>query len=206
MRGIPATFVAVLTAVMILLGYFVSLPALESARTLLLGWAVTLVSVAAIVGVFNLVAVHWRKLFIPGRERDVYSAFFLLAFFVTLVVGLWLSPSDAQYQHIVTSIQAPVEISLMAVVAVSLAYGVLRMLQRRRDLMTILFVLSVLFFLILESGILAPLAYNPLLKQILHLVNRIPLAGARGILLGIALGSLTTGLRVLFGSDRPYRG
>jgi hypothetical protein len=31
-------------------------------------------------------------------------------------------------------------------------------------------------------------------------------AGARGILLGVALGTLTTGLRVLFGADRLYGG
>jgi len=31
-------------------------------------------------------------------------------------------------------------------------------------------------------------------------------AGARGILLGMALGTLTTGLRILFGADRPYGG
>jgi DNA-binding beta-propeller fold protein YncE len=31
-------------------------------------------------------------------------------------------------------------------------------------------------------------------------------AGARGILLGMALGILTTGLRILFGADRPYGG
>jgi hypothetical protein len=31
-------------------------------------------------------------------------------------------------------------------------------------------------------------------------------AGARGILLGVALGTLTTGLRILFGVDRPYGG
>jgi hypothetical protein len=30
--------------------------------------------------------------------------------------------------------------------------------------------------------------------------------GARGLLLGIALGTLLTGLRVLFGVDRPYGG
>jgi len=30
--------------------------------------------------------------------------------------------------------------------------------------------------------------------------------GARGILLGVALGTLTTGLRILFGADRPYGG
>jgi len=32
------------------------------------------------------------------------------------------------------------------------------------------------------------------------------LGGARGILIGVALGSLLTGLRVLFGFDRPYGG
>ena len=30
--------------------------------------------------------------------------------------------------------------------------------------------------------------------------------GARGLLIGIALGTLLTGLRVLFGMDRPYGG
>ena len=34
----------------------------------------------------------------------------------------------------------------------------------------------------------------------------LPVAGARGILLGIALGSLTAGLRILMGADRPYSG
>jgi hypothetical protein len=30
------------------------------------------------------------------------------------------------------------------------------------------------------------------------------MAGARGILLGVALGTVATGLRVLLGIDRPY--
>jgi hypothetical protein len=34
----------------------------------------------------------------------------------------------------------------------------------------------------------------------------LPLAGARGLLLGIGLASLTAGLRILFGADRPYDG
>ena len=32
------------------------------------------------------------------------------------------------------------------------------------------------------------------------------LGGARGILIGVALGTLTTGLRVLLGNERPYGG
>jgi hypothetical protein len=42
----------------------------------------------------------------------------------------------------------------------------------------------------------------PLVKE---WVLRVPvLAGARGILLGVALGIIATGLRVLLGADRPY--
>jgi hypothetical protein len=40
----------------------------------------------------------------------------------------------------------------------------------------------------------------------MELVERLPVAGGRGILIGIALASLTAGLRVLLGADRPYSG
>jgi hypothetical protein len=39
-----------------------------------------------------------------------------------------------------------------------------------------------------------------------YLAQVIAVGGARGILLGVALGTLTTGLRILFGADRPYGG
>jgi hypothetical protein len=32
------------------------------------------------------------------------------------------------------------------------------------------------------------------------------MGGARGILIGVALGTLTTGLRILLGAERPYEG
>ena len=43
-------------------------------------------------------------------------------------------------------------------------------------------------------------------REVTAFLQRLPVAGARGILLGIALGSLTTGLRVLLAADRPYSG
>jgi hypothetical protein len=39
------------------------------------------------------------------------------------------------------------------------------------------------------------------------LLVQIPaVAGARGVLLGVALGAIATGLRILMGVDRPYGG
>ena len=36
--------------------------------------------------------------------------------------------------------------------------------------------------------------------------NYLVAGGARGIIIGVALGVITTGLRIFFGADRPYGG
>jgi hypothetical protein len=44
------------------------------------------------------------------------------------------------------------------------------------------------------------------LRDVRIWITQVPaVAGARGLLLGIALGVVATGLRVLFAQDRPYR-
>jgi hypothetical protein len=47
----------------------------------------------------------------------------------------------------------------------------------------------------------------PQLNWLRSAIVQIPaVAGARGILLGVALGTVATGLRLLMGVDRPYGG
>jgi hypothetical protein len=58
--------------------------------------------------------------------------------------------------------------------------------------------------LILGSGLLHSID-SELMKDLIALLNSIPLAGTRGILIGIALGSIITALRQLLGVDRAYR-
>jgi hypothetical protein len=49
------------------------------------------------------------------------------------------------------------------------------------------------------------LAGTATLRDFLSAIVRVPaVAGARGLLLGIALGAIATGIRVLVGLDRPY--
>jgi succinate-acetate transporter protein len=99
----------------------------------------------------------------------------------------------------------PIEASLMAILAISLAYASLRLLQKRKNAMTIIFVISTILFLLLSSGFLAT-SENKYVAGVLGVLSQLPVAGARGLLLGIGLGSLVTGLRILLGSDRPFSG
>ena len=205
MRAPAATAVAIATGAIVLLGYWLPLPILQNARTTLLGWAVVVGGVAMLVGIANLVSFHWRKM-TDKSKKDFFSAILLLSFIVTLTAGLWFGPADRTYQKAVLAIQVPVEASLLGMMAITLAAASLRLLKRRKDMMSILFVFSVVVFLLLGSGILAGVENIPGFQLIIAGLNRLPVAGARGILLGIALGSLTADLRILFGADRPYSG
>jgi hypothetical protein len=203
MRSPVATAIAIVTLLIVLLGYFLpQLAVLHYIQTTFLEWAVILASVAALVAIINLVfGVHWRKIK-AAQNRDYYSPVLIVAFLLTSVAGFILGPADTNFQHVVTSIQAPIASSLMALLAVSLAFACARLFRLRRGLMGWTFIGSAVLFLALE--IVAITGQTP--PAFLPLLQLFPLAGARGILLGIALGSLVAGLRILLGSDRPYSG
>ncbi len=205
MRSPVATAIAIAAGLVVLLGYFVPLTELKGIQDVLLGWAVVLAGFAALVGIMNLLRTHWHKMTAP-REGDRLSVVVILAFGLTLVAGIFFTPAHAQYQQVIYSIQLPIEASLMAALAIALAYASLRILQRRRGLMGVVFVLSALVFLAMGTGLLTAGSDSSVLGMLFSAIQLLPVAGARGILLGIAIGSLITGLRILMGLDRPYSG
>jgi hypothetical protein len=205
MRAPLAVAVAIATGLVILAAYFIPLPMLTELQSTLLGWAVIVGAFAGLVAIFNLVLSHWRKA-TSSLQRDLFSYILLAAFFITLVAGLWFGPSHPQVQRGVQAVIVPVEASLMAALAVALAYACFRLLRLRRDPISLLFALSALVFLILLGGFLAGASSLPVLGDLIAFIDRLPIAGARGILLGVALGGLTAGLRILMGADRPYSG
>jgi len=196
--------------VLVLLGYFFPTPLLTYLRTILLNWAVILAGVAVFIGVGNLLLVHSKK--IQHKQKDsIYSIIMIVALVITFLLGLagrYVPVSATLYNGIFNYVQLPVEASLMAILVVTLTYAAIRLLRRKLNLLSIVFLLSAL--LILFTTVSVPLLgeafpgisafLRPIISQVLAT------AGARGILLGVALGILATGLRVLLGADRPYGG
>jgi hypothetical protein len=204
-RPVPAA-IAIAVGLIILLGTFVPIPLLAAVRLELIHWAVILTGVAALVGIGNLFSVHFQK--IRRREKgSVYSVTLLAAMLATLFIGVMVGPSHAWMQAAVEAIILPVEASLMALLAVTLVYASIRLLRRRADWMTFLF-LGTAALILLASVSLPFLGEIPILSDWIRpwLTFGPAAGGARGLLLGVALGALTTGLRALFAFDRPYGG
>ncbi len=198
MRVITAV-IAIASGIFVLLGYFIQ--SLEPFRLILVNWSVFIAGVAVLVGIVNLAVVQWQK-FSTRQKGGMYGLLLVISLFVTFAAGVILG-TENPYVHLpVNAIIVPVEASLMALLAVTLIYASIRLLRRRVDVMSIVFLIAALVFLIL----IIPTPFTPLQDFALHYLQLFSQGGARGLLIGIALGTLLTGLRVLFGADRPYGG
>lgn len=197
-----STAIAIATGLVVLLGYFVNIPLLVGVRLVFVRWAVILAAVGLIVGLLNLLSVHWRK--VTTRQKGAaYSALLILAMLATLGIAGFFGPAAAWSLWIFNYIQVPVEASLLALLSVVLVYAAARMLRRQADGFTLLFVATVLIVLIGTAGL--PGLDLPALAELRAWISQVPAtAGARGLLLGIALGTAAAGLRILMGADRPY--
>ena len=194
--------IAIASGGVVLLGYFLQLPLLGDLRSLLLDWSVILAAVALLIGVANLARVHWGK--IRSRDRGaVYSAVTLAALAMTAAVGLFGGSTSPWSLWIFNHVLVPVETSLMALLAVTLILAITRLFARQLSLPSLVFIAVALFILVASFGLaeFEILGVNALRRWI---TDTWALAGARGILLGVALGAIATGIRVLIGVDRPY--
>jgi hypothetical protein len=200
--------IAIAAGLLVLAGYFLAgfFPPLQNIQFLLLNWAIILAGTTTLVGVFNLILVHGDK--IRRREKGSgYSAILVIGLVAAFLFGMVLKPTSFYMQKVVLEgIIMPVEAALMGILTITLLYAAVRMLRKRSDLMGIVFLVTAAL-LILSSATL-PFGDIPILGTLVYpwVTQVLALGGARGILIGVALGTLTTGLRVLVGADRPYGG
>lgn len=196
------TAIAITAGLIVLMGYMIGNPILQLVRWYMLDWAMILAGVATLIGILGLIRIHVCK----TRSKDLYSIILVIAFVATLTAGLILGPSHQQFANIVTHVQYPVEASLLALLTFSLIYAAIRLFTQKKGLMGIIFIISAVLFLAISSTFLLSNLQIPALQVVLSAIQSLPLAGARGLILGIALGGLAAGIRVLLGLDRPYHG
>jgi hypothetical protein len=197
-----ATVLAIASGLIVLLGYFYPVEPLLGLRLQLTNWALIIAGMAVLVGIVNLVSVQMEK--IRTRQKGTaYGGVLVLSLIVTFFFGSAFGPDDVFIRAAVDAVIIPVEASLMGILAVTLVYASIRLFRRRIDIMSVVFLAVAVLSLVVV--IPSPLGSAPsdIIRQFVALVSS---GGARGLLIGIALGTLLTGLRVIFGADRPYGG
>jgi hypothetical protein len=206
MRIITA-IIAIAVGLLVLMGYFFPSPVTLGVQALLLNWAMLMVAFAAVVGVLNLVFVHADK--IRRREKgNLYSAILIAFLFGTFMLGMILSPAHQIMRLLLNGVIFPIEAALMAILTITLLYAAVRLLRRRTDFTSIVFLLTAALVLFGSATLPSMFGANiPIIGNLSTWIQQVlAVGGARGILIGVSLGTLLTGLRVLSAMDRPYGG
>lgn len=168
---------------------------------LLLSWAAFLAAAALILGVLNLLLVHLRRLF----KGNVYSGALVLSLLAVLLMPLtdYLGLTQDGAAQIFAWVQAPLEAALGAMLAFFLLFAGIRLLRRGQRRWTALFLLAAILVLLAAAPL--PASVSTLFVTVQTVISDVIVnAGIRGILIGVALGTITMSLRLLAGSERPY--
>jgi hypothetical protein len=203
-RTLP-TAIAIAVGIFVLVALFTSIPLLDAFGTYFVDTAIIIGAFALFLGLSNVLRVHARKI----RERQsgsLYSLVLIVAMFVVLFFGLLtirdqpVGVVNPVVQWIFEYIQVPIQASLSALLVFFMLTATYRLL-RLRSVESAVMLVVVLLVLIGQVAV----GLVPVLPEIKDWILNVPaMAGVRGILLGVALGTVLTGIRLLLGVERPY--
>ena len=197
MRLIP-TAIAIAVGLVTLLDYFYVLPLLDEIGKVFKQWTIILTAFALLLGLINLLQVHLTRIVRRHEASAGYSVIVVIVAAFVFVVGLLFTLPSAPMTWIFDNVYAPLQGAFFALVAFFLATAAYRAL-RARNLETTWMLIAALVVFAGQTPILGVLADAR--EWVLNIPST---AGVRGILLGVALGTIATALRLLIGLDRPY--
>lgn len=201
-RSIPVA-IAIAVGLFVLLDSFITNRYIDSLGYFFLDSAIIIAAFAIVLGFFNITSAHLKK--VKTRHKDwPYSIILLIVMWVVVVLGLasGQGPLNPVVHWIFQYVQLPIQATIASLLAFFVAAAAYRTFRMRNLESVVLLVVALI--VLLGQVPLGRLMWDqlPVIKE--WLLEVPSLAGARGILLGVALGTVATGLRVLLGIDRPY--
>ncbi len=205
--------IAVSSGLLTLLSLLVQDSTLSMLRAVFVEWTVIVASFSMLLGVANVLRVHAQR--IQQRKGTVYSLVLVFSFLAVFIPGIlapnlvpetlrdWTGPMGHIVDFTFRYVQRPLQSTLFSLMAFFVVTAALRTFRIRSAASFVMFVAAL--FVLLGSARLSLFKSWDVFVETRDWILGVPvLAGARGILLGLALGTVVTGLRLLLGIERPY--
>jgi hypothetical protein len=212
-KRLIATLIAGVAGLIVLIDFASAIPNLDQIARIVVDWAALLAALALLVGLLSVTAGHLMR--VLRRQPDWGYSLVLLASMLIVIVsgtiiglvpgGYTLFPSSLVEQPIRDLFRAfyqPLASSFLALLAFFSLSAALRALRRRTADALVIVIVALL---VLTLAALPQAAELPMLGASVRWVSDyVALAGARGLLIGAALGAVVAGVRVLLGFDQPF--
>ncbi|MCS6841492.1 MAG: hypothetical protein RMJ54_10025 [Roseiflexaceae bacterium] len=213
-KRLIATLIAGVAGLLVLIDFTGPLPVISLLAQITLDWAALIAALALVIGLVNVAGNHIGH--VVRRSADWGYSLVLLAAMGAVIFAGTLYPLqnpdgsltvpssliEQPVRVVFSAVYTPLASSLLALLTFFSLSAALRAV-RRRTTDAVVIVMVALGVLIATS--LPQLEFTPIVSDGLRwFSNYVVLAGARGLLIGAAIGALVAGVRVLLGFDQPY--
>jgi hypothetical protein len=166
-------------------------------------WLSIVAGFAMILGVLNLLYMSTMK--IQHRvEGWPYAIATIIGFLVMAGLGIYDIEEGSAFSYMFNYFHVPLASTMFSLLAFFVASAAFRAFRARTFEATLLLVSA--FFVMLGRVPIGELIH-PLVPEITDWIMNVPnTAGQRAIMIGIALGVVSTSLRIILGIERSYMG
>jgi len=213
-RQVPLAITAVVGIVYIF-QYFVPHEPVSKFSDWFSDWFAIIQAFAIWLGALNLMKLSAIK--VARRKRDwIYSLVTIISFAIIVIVGLFFSGGTdfqvrgTRFMYIYDNVYDPLSSTMFAILAFFVASASYRAFRARNKEATMLLLAA--FFVMLGRVPVGDMisAFMPeglRFSNVADWVMNIPnMAGQRAIMIGIALGIMSTSLRIILGIERTFVG
>lgn len=181
-------------------GYYIDIPLISSVNTELANWVQIMVNIALGTGFIALFLYHSRK--VTRKAKGYQFSFIIFAAIAVMFVAMYSGPEVRGwlYGEVFTAMTTSV-ICFALFYEVSGAYRAFRV--RNLDAL-----------LLMVSGFIMIINFAPLYESLFPAFGVIPawilgvpsMGASRGIIIGVAIGTIAIAIRILLGYEKAYTG
>jgi uncharacterized membrane protein len=199
-----SSIVLVVVSLVILVDFFWANPTLKSLATDLNNWAVVIGAFALGLGAYSLLTRHSKRI-LQKKESWIFSVLLLATMFLFIATGLITgSVTSDEYNFIYALMVQPLSSALYGMNAFFIASASYRAFKAKNVESGLLLVAAI--FLMLKNAPIGE-AIHPILPQIGSIFwDFAGATGMRAILIGIGIGTLAIGLRIIIGQEKTPLG
>jgi len=199
-----ASVILPVVAAIMTLDYFWESTLIEALATDMNNWAVVIGAFALGLGAYSLVMRH-SKIIYQRKAMWPYSVVLLVTMAVFIATGLITgSITSSEYNYIYSLIVQPLSSTLYGMNAFFIASASYRAFRARNFESSLLLIAAI--FLMLKNAPIGAVI-SPILPHIGSIIWDISgNTGMRAILIGIGIGTLSIGLRVIIGKEKTPLG
>jgi len=202
-RQIPVILVFV-TAVVVMVDYFLRIPGTGPVVKDLQNWGIILSAYALGFGAVNLFYLHTRHISRRTPGQWPFSIWLLLMIAVFAIVGVGLTPASKEYGWLYNATYFALNATVYSSLGFYMTTGCYRALRARNAEAALLLVVGAIALLRNAPAIAVGV---PVIVQAEAWLSAVPTTSAqRGIMIGAALGAIALGVRTMTGRETGFLG